>query len=264
MFRDIVLLALFAAACAPPSSDERSEPTSPRALTFEMKTRENTSQGCVAGSEGCTYIRFDYPAVTAAPEETAIEDISETIESFLMAPIRPDAPPSNANALMEQFLADYAAFKAAEPQSEQIWFLERKAFVLRNSPNLLSLSFSERSYLGGAHGIEMFHFTNLDPRTGRRIALDDVLKDGARQKLALLAEARFRESRAIPEGTSLKDAGFTFENDTFALTENFAIRDDGIAFHYNPYDVAPYALGATDILLTFDEIGDVLKPDYVT
>jgi hypothetical protein len=63
---------------------------------------------------------------------------------------------------------------------------------------------------------------------------------------------------------TLKDAGFTFENDAFVLPDDFALRDDGLAFYYNPYDVAPYSMGATEIVLSQDEIRRLLKPEYGT
>ncbi len=68
--------------------------------------------------------------------------------------------------------------------------------------------------------------------------------------------------RAVAEGAALKDSGFTFENDLFTLPENFALRDEGLAFYYNPYDVAPYAMGPTEIVLSWEEIKDLLAPPY--
>lgn len=251
----------FLAACGPGTPGKESA-APPPVLAFEMQSREMTYEDCVAGSEGCTYIRFDYPTVVEAPVGTAVEAITGAIDSFLEAPLRPEEEPSSVNALMTRFLSDYAAFKTSQPSSGESWFLERKAFVLRSAPNLLSLSFLERSYLGGAHGLATVRYQNLDPVTGAEKLLTDLLKDGALAELTRLAEARFRQVRGVAEGTTLKDAGFTFENDAFALAQNFSLRDDGLAFYYNPYDVAPYAMGPTEIVLTRDEIRDLLKAEY--
>jgi Protein of unknown function (DUF3298)/Deacetylase PdaC len=255
-------LLLVIAACAPNGSNSPAPPPFPAVFTFEMQTREMTYEDCVAGSDACTYIRLDYPAVVEVPVGASVEAVTSAIDSFLEAPLRPDEPPSGVNALMGRFLSDYAAFKASEPKSEQSWFLERKAFVLRNTPKLLSLSFSERSFLGGAHGLETVRYVNLDPATGAKISLSDVLKEGALPEATRLGEARFREIRALAEGAALKDSGFTFENDLFALTENFALRDDGLAFYYNPYDIAPFAMGATEIVVSWEEARDLVVPEY--
>ncbi len=252
----------FLTACAPGGPEGGSIAPPAPVLAFEMQTREMTYEDCVAGSAGCTYIRFDYPMVVEAPVGTAVEVVTSAIDSFLEAPFHQDEPPTSVNALMARFLSDYAAFKASEPKSAASWFLERKAFVLRSTPNLLSLSFSERSYLGGAHGLATVHYLNLDPATGGRKVLTDIVKEGVVPDAIALAEARFRQVRGIAEGTTLKDAGFTFENDAFVLSDNFAMREDGLAFYYNPYDVAPYAMGATEIVLSQDEVRDLLKPEY--
>lgn len=261
--RRYLALLPFVAACAPNSPEAESTAPTPAVLAFQMQTREMTYEDCIAGSEGCTYIRFDYPTVVEAPVGTAIEAVNEAVDSFLVAPLHPDELPTSVNALMARFLSDFAAFKASEPKSAQSWFLERKAFVLRSSPNLLSLSFSERSYLGGAHGLATVHYLNLDPVTGEGKVLTDLLKEGTLPDATALAETRFRQVRGVVEGTTLKDAGFTFENDAFVLSDNFALRDDGLAFYYNPYDVAPYAMGVTEIVLSQDEVRNLLKPEYV-
>ena len=221
-----------------------------------------TYEDCIAGSDGCTYIRFDYPVLVDAPVGASVESVTSAIDDFLEAPFHQDEPRSSVNALMARFLSDYSAFKTAEPKSPQTWFLERKAFVLRTTPTLVTLSLSERSFLGGAHGLATVQYINLDPETGTRIALSDLLKEGALPEATRLGEARFRQVRAVAEGAALKDSGFTFANDLFTLPENFALRDEGLAFYYNPYDVAPYAMGPTEIVLSWEEIKDLLAPPY--
>jgi len=255
-------LLLLLAGCGARAPEEDAAPPPP-VLTFEMETREMTYEDCVAGSAGCTYIRFDYPTVVEAPVGTAIEAVTSAIDSFLEAPLRSEEPTTSVNALMARFLSEYAAFKASQPSSAQSWFLERKAFVLRSASNLLSLSFSERSYLGGARGLATVEYLNLDPATGDPRALTDILKDGALPAATALAEARFREVRGIAEGTTLKGAGFTFENDAFVLSENFTLRDDGLAFYYNPSEIGPESLGPTEIVLSQDEVRELLKPSYL-
>ena len=43
--------------------------------------------------------------------------------------------------------------------------------------------------------------------------------------------------------------------------ERLAIAEDGLIFHYNAYEVAPYALGSTQILLPWETIASLLRPD---
>jgi hypothetical protein len=220
-----------------------------------METREMTYEDCIAGSRGCTYVRFDYPTVVEAPPGSPIEAVQAEIDSFLEAPQNPEEPPASVNALMARFLADFAAFKTSNPRSEESWFLERKAFVLRSAPELLSLSFSERSFRGGDGEVATLRYRNLDPATGAPIPLAGVLEEGALPNLTALVQARYLEAQALPEGYEL-------ENGAFSLTENFAVREDGLAFYYNPGEVAPDLLAATEIVLAREDVRTLLKPEF--
>lgn len=247
-------------ALEPPS---RAPHEAPECLVFDMKAKERTFDGCIAGADGCAYVRFDYPVVVEAPEGAAVEAVTQTIVDFLSQPLRSDEEPMTLTALMDSFIEQYRQFHAKEPRSGDVWYLERKAFVLESEPNLLSLSFSERSYLGGEDRSSTLRFRNLDPSSGSELSLPDLLRPGAEEKLRTLAEARFRKVRKIEDGASLDAAGFTFDKGAFRLTDNFSLGDKGLTFYYNTSEIAPAALGPTEILLTYPEIADLIDPHYL-
>ena len=45
----------------------------------------------------------------------------------------------------------------------------------------------------------------------------------------------------------------------FFLTENFLLSDEGISFFYDAYEIGPYAMGYTEIGLSWLEIEDCLS-----
>ena len=45
-----------------------------------------------------------------------------------------------------------------------------------------------------------------------------------------------------------------FFPETIAPTENFEVTPEGIVFHYNPYDIACYAIGEVDVPFTKEEL----------
>ena len=45
-----------------------------------------------------------------------------------------------------------------------------------------------------------------------------------------------------------------FNIDNLSITNNFYLSDSGIVFHYNPLEVACYAIGEVDVLLSYDSI----------
>lgn len=258
------LLPLLVFACGGPPAPEETAPAS-RTPAFAMKTEESTYEGCVAGTEGCSYARLDYPVLTDVPKgaEAAAESATEAIRDFVFQPMSEPAEGEPPKRLLDAFMDDYRAFLEANPRAASgAWFLERKAFVLTSSESVLSLSLGERSYTGGAHGSETFRFESFDGRTGARLGLDDVIAPGKRAELEALVESRFRAAHALEPDADLAEAGFTFEEGRFALTENFAVTDEGLVFYYNPYEVAPYAFGPTEIELRWDELDAVVAARF--
>jgi hypothetical protein len=162
---------------------------------------------------------------------------------------------------MEGFLREYRRFKSDFPGSAQVWFAERTVRVTHLSPRLLSLRFEEFTFTGGAHPNTWIVYSNVRPETGDEIELDDLFGEGGRERLEAIAEARFRKQREIPPDTSLEAVGFWFENDRFRLNDNFSIGESALTFYYNPYEVASYAMGPTEIVLAYRDIDHLLRPE---
>lgn len=258
--RIIVLALVVVAGCTPPGPQEEPPPE-PDRLVFKMITKERTYDDCIAGADGCSYVRLDFPVPVAAPSGFAVEAVTEAVFSQVRADGNEGSYPT-VEALMEDFIDSYRAVQEDDPDYDQTWFLERKVFVLHNTPDIVSWSLLERRYEGGERSPETITFSNLDPQTGETIELSDVLVEGYEEGLLSVAEARFRKVRGIEEDVSLADAGFmSFDTGTFALTENVAIGEDGLTFYYNRNEIAPYDMGATEITLSYRELGDVLKED---
>jgi hypothetical protein len=248
--RAFVSLLLAVAACRTNEPEARL-PQGPRRIVFEMKTIEKTIDGCIAGAPGCSYVRFDYPVIVEATSLADVDSIGETIQGFLSRPLQEGEEPGSLPALIDDFLAQYRELGAKDAGAGQTWFLERKAFVLHQRLILLSLSLVERYRLGAARQSDTVRFVNLDPRTGSTLALSDLLLPGAMPRLVSVAEARFRE-----------DPRFADPAIEFAVTENVSVGDRGLTLYYNPGDVVPAELGPAEIHLRYDEVDDLLAPEY--
>ena len=44
--------------------------------------------------------------------------------------------------------------------------------------------------------------------------------------------------------------------------QNFTLGKNGVAFHFAPYEVAPYAAGTSTVELSFEELGSLIKREY--
>lgn len=116
-------------------------------------------------------------------------------------------------------------------------------------------------YEGGAHGINQHLTMNFDPATGRQLFLSDVFAPGYEHKLNEVLLKVLLEKTAAKDLNELHDKGFLYSMDMFP-SENFVLGDDTITFIYNPYEIAPYAVGCTELTIAYTAIDDILKNSF--
>lgn len=105
--------------------------------------------------------------------------------------------------------------------------------------------------LGGAHPIHYEYFLNFDASTGKRLTLNDLFKPGYEAALTQL----LTQKAMIAENVKTKSR-LSCEPKP---TENFILETDGMLFHFNPYDIAPYSRGAIRLKIRYDELAAQLK-----
>lgn len=96
------------------------------AITYEMKSVEKKGSECSAGESDCTYVKFEYPEIIKAPNETAKEVINGAIKDFLLQPILEDEKFYSFHEIMNNFISLYQKFKKEFPSSPQSWSVERE------------------------------------------------------------------------------------------------------------------------------------------
>ena len=92
--------------------------------------------------------------------------------------------------------------------------------------------------------------------------LKNIFKPNFEEELRKLGEDQFRLVRDLSQDEDLGEAGFWFDDNKFSLNDNFALTEDGIRFFYNSYEIAPYALGTTDITISYDSIKNLLISNF--
>jgi hypothetical protein len=102
-------------------------------------------------------------------------------------------------------------------------------------------------YDGGAHGMYGTHYSVFDRKAARFVTLADVADKAKLSDLSQAAENELRKKFELREDEHLTDAGFFKDN--LELTENFFLNEDGIGFHWNPYELAPYVFGEIEVVV---------------
>lgn len=125
--------------------------------------------------------------------------------------------------------------------------------VLLNNGKYLTLAINGETYMGGAHGSPTEALNTFDAQSGKILTWDDLVTDKA--AVQALAEKKIRQERA-----DIFKEGFDFDEIfKFQLPINYGLTPEGIFLYYEHYEIMPYALGATEVTLTFEELGELSK-----
>lgn len=255
----ITLSAMALACCKQPA--ETAAPVAavapePASLSFVRTNISLQEPGCNDTTE-CTTFDISYPEFESLPEPvrtTLLQRINNAVGYD-----NPDAASMTMQQKAERFMSDYQAARTEFPDMEAAWYFQATADVLLAYDTLISLVVQTEFYTGGAHGGYHTAYVNLNPKTNATITLADLLKPGYEEALRTAAERIFRQQIDIADGTSYADAGYEFPNGTFALNNNYGFTKEGIVFNFNPYEIAPYVIGATEILIPYSAIREWRK-----
>ncbi|MDR2394124.1 MAG: RsiV family protein [Treponema sp.] len=125
--------------------------------------------------------------------------------------------------------------------------------------DLMILSRNREYYQGGAHGMrEKRYFVIVqDAERVQGLVLEDLIQADAWSRLEALIAQALRTQANLKEDEPLSQGGF-FE-DEVAVPDNFFLTAEGLGFHWDPYEIAPYVMGSIEVLLPYEQIEDILK-----
>jgi len=223
-------------------------------ISYEMKSISKESGDCGAEAVGCITAEAQYVSLNEN-QSVAYQAINTNIEKAI------SGNALTIEASLDSFMAEAKAFFLEFPDVPTGYGLEIKQTVLLNTPAILTIEEFNYSFTGGAHGNYSTSYYNFDATTGQLLTLEDILMEEYETGLKAVAEPIFKKAYLEEGMTKYSEVGFYFENDQFKMTHNFAITKEGLKFMYNPYDVAPYALGQQEILIPYTVLKELIKPN---
>ncbi|TAE60252.1 MAG: DUF3298 domain-containing protein [Bacteroidetes bacterium] len=252
---------LLLAICCLISCQQASSPAASAApsIASEMVTVTRSEGNCEAEPSDCatvniSYLRFSGGAPGAADSVNAYcrKQILEFQRSVL--------PEGNSSLGIEEaadaFIENYRSFRAESPDASGGWNFDLEASTLYETASVLSVYVGTSTYSGGAHPNSFVSYACFNATSGQQLTLTDLVSDP--EKLKALAEKKFREMNQLSSDANLDNEGFFFEGGIFSLNNNFALTPEGLSFYYNPYEIAPYAMGPTVLTLTYEDLGSLL------
>lgn len=211
-------------------------------------------------NEHCATIEITYPEIEDTPVADMRDKLNKRIQDDILSSFVEDVNSQDIEQMAYQFIQEFKKESKDSGDARINWFFKKNIRVLLNTPQLISFQTEDTLYTGGAHGDYTVKFINIDLDIMKDANLDDLLLPSYEAELNLVGEKIFRKSYDLSPDQNLEEAGFTFENNTFALNDNFGITKNGLLFYFNTYEVAPYAMGSIDILIPYDQIQDLIDP----
>ena len=132
--------------------------------------------------------------------------------------------------------------------------------ILYNQNNLLSYTVNFENYTGGAHGSHAYTNHVLNLSNGNPITEEDIIVEYYQDSLAQLLVEHIAKQNNVENTKDLENIGF-FSIEEIFPNGNFFVDDKGITYTFNEYEIAAYVVGATHVLLPFEELQYLLKQE---
>lgn len=112
---------------------------------------------------------------------------------------------------------------------------------------VLSLTLTSYEYTGGAHGMYVIYGLNYDKRTGARLPLDNYLK-------VTVPDLQEAVGKHLYNGSGKKIPFHWTATVKRVPVDYYLLGNGAIALQFQPYELGPYADGATTIRFSGEEV----------
>ncbi|ENW06763.1 RsiV family protein [Acinetobacter beijerinckii] len=136
-----------------------------------------------------------------------------------------------------------------------------KPKILQSKGVLATVVLNSSSYLGGAHGATAQRYYNFDLKNQKLVQLTDLLLPKQKANLDKLAHEAFK--KWIVDSKLANNAAEYEEAWPFSVTDNFLLGEQGLILQYAEYEIGPYVVGLPRLVIPFDQLQGVLKPEYL-
>ena len=137
------------------------------------------------------------------------------------------------------------------------YFNNVMATVTELNEEMVTYQITSSSYLGGAHPITTIRPFTYDFETGRVLTLDNMFTPEGRDSIMPVIVSALARQLDVPV-SGLDRAGIFTSQLTYPGQPY--ISNNVLYFHYNPYDIAPYAAGMIDVAVYPYEVERFLAP----
>ena len=159
------------------------------------------------------------------------------------------------------FAADYEAVQKDMGKLNGCWEVKTTADTVHAGTKALTVKYETFAYTGGAHPNSNLSFYTFDRKSGRMLALSDMVSDTT--ALIAVVEKAFRNQQHLEGVSNLEEQGYFLRDGRFFLPNNIGMGREGMIFYYNPYEIAAYVLGPIQIVVPYEQLNGILRNDWL-
>jgi hypothetical protein len=158
---------------------------------------------------------------------------------------------AESDSFYQVYLNDFSEFNQADfPLTYQY---DLKLSVAFYNEKYVTLKNDNYDYMGGAHGNYNTLYYVFNAENGMLIkSINELISDTL--KIQETAKQQFFKLKNIDANKPINDQGYWFEKKEFSLNNNFGLLKDTLIFTFNPYEIASYADGQTEIKIPLSSI----------
>jgi hypothetical protein len=205
----------------------------------------------------CAEVSLVMPQLAGGANPAAIAAVNDSLRALAAAALEVSPALSLDQAFDTskfRLFSDLTEHLKLNPDWPGSYAREVRGKTLWQSPRFASFQTESYSFTGGAHGSFAASLGTYDLSTGQSVGLTEVVRDTA--ALVPMLETAFVDLKKEGSSEPMKLSDLLFpEFKNLPVSTNFCLVQEGVRFFYNPYEVAAWAIGSTEITLTWEQLG---------
>lgn len=130
--------------------------------------------------------------------------------------------------------------------------------IQKGSKHVLIYIIHLESYEGGAHGNSQDIILNFNTRNGKLFTINNLFVPGYEHGLNELLLKALEDKTGCKNLNELHNKGYLLSSGIYP-SDNFMLNEDDITFIYNPYEIASYDKGETELTISYSDLDKLLK-----
>lgn len=257
IFAIIICIVLTFTACSATTQSPETTTTTTTPITDKQEKTDNFLD-LMIGEDYFSDYSDDYGVLYDVSHQYILTQSDCTKKYPRLATALENHNQQNSNDVWQVYedYADWVETEISEGSFASPYTYESKTYVQRSDADILSFYEHVYSYTGGVHPNSGVSTVNIDPMTGKMLALDDIVND-IDALVPVIVTAIVDKYPFDPfDGLDKTLGEYTAED--FKWTVDY----QSITFYFAPYEIAPYAAGLLSATIWFDEHPQLFDEKY--